>query len=345
MVRKPRLFRGTDKSVWKFYTEGVSSSLLSKFLTCREQARLHLVEGLRSRTEPLYLALGTSGHWMLHQFYEKKKPPTNKRILKLLGSYKEAWLAEVPRPTNAMLEQQDTVYGLLKILLPAYCQRWSGDWKLGKAYPFSTDTVCPSNWQALEGAFTTDWEYADGVKVPIRGQWDGVFLAGKRKRYWCFDSKFLSVISPDDIEETMAYNLQFMLYLWAMRKLTGQLPNGFLMNVCRRPTHRLGKYENKPDFFARVAKDIEARPDHFFQRYELRINTEDLKTFEENVLSPLMDDVRGWWDGTVPHYLNPTALVSKYGRCEMFLPITQGNFAHTYRVKSVFGYATSLFGG
>jgi len=342
-TKKTDLFRGTEKSVWRFWRDGVSSSLLAVFLACREQARLQLVEGLRSSSEKIYLGFGTCGHWLLHNMYDRQKPSGPIRISRWIREYSEAWTDEVPRATRTMRDQQDHIYGLHGVLMPRYAKRWAGDWR-GSKYPLPNVTVRPRRWLQLEHEFRTWWVFGDGRKVPIRGMWDGVFV----DRYglvWIFDTKCLSVIIPEDLEETMSLNLQFMLYLWAYRNLHGTTPRGFLLNICRRPGHRFKKNESKVDFYDRVRGEIKLRPDHFFQRYELTVKPSDIRRWESLVLAPLMDDIRGWWEGRRSHYLNPNALISKYGRCEMFHAIVSGNRSGTYVVDDVYGYRSSLFGG
>lgn len=326
------LWQGSHPSAWSFWKDGVSSSLLSLFLTCREQFRLSVVDGWKSRTEPLYFGFGTCGHWLLERAYQVRtgKCPDKTWLKHRLREYEKAWTASAKQPTAKQMEQQDMIYGLHECLMPSYFKRWSGDW--GGKYPRPTKVANPKKWLALEQRFTVPFEFPDGRVVPIRGTRDGMYECGSRGM-WVFDSKFRSVIIEDDILDTFPFDLQQMLYLWAAWRETGKVPSGAVLNVTRRPGHRLGKQELVSDFYDRVAAEVADRNrwDHYFMRFQLEITKGELQEWEDRTLRPLLLDLRGWWEGTVPHYLNPLNLVTKYGRCEMFLPITKDVYSQCYR--------------
>ena len=339
------LWQEDKPSVWKFWQDGVSSSLIALFLQCREQFRLSVIEGWKSRTEPIYFGFGTCGHWILKQAYQRAKRPGPKWLARQLNVYHKLWLRDVRAPTTRQLEQQDKIYALMERLLPQYFKRWAGDWLTDK-YPRSTKVANPKKWTALEQQFTILFDFNLGGQevVPIRGTRDGVFT-DKHRKLWVFDSKFRSVINEEDILDTLALDLQQMLYLWATWKELGICPEGCILNVVRRPGHRLGKKELLTDFYDRVGTDIADRNrwDHYFTRYQLEISEGELAAWEREQLRPVLWDIRLWWEGKTPHYMNPNALISKYGRCELFLPIIKGVFDQCFkRDRGIMDYQGSL---
>ena len=304
-----KLFQGEHPSRWSFWDDGVSSSLLAKWLTCREQFRLEFVEGYRQMKDPIYISFGTLGHWILERAYSKPKPPSGKWVSKMVGEYAKQWKKENKKPTQTQLENQTLARGLIKQILPIYFKRWAGDWP-GKTYPKNpTGFKRPKKWLDVEVRFSIPFTFADGKTLPIRGTRDGVYEDSKGK-LWVMDHKFLSVVLEGDIVETFPYNFQQMLYLWAFYREFEKMPRGSVLNVVRRPGHRQKKDESVADFCNRVGEDV-ANPskyDHNFIRFSMEIFKKELIAWEVDQLTPILHDMRDWWEGKSQHYLNPLAL-------------------------------------
>jgi len=344
-----KLFRGQQKSVWDFYRDGVSSSIISGFLACREQSRLQLVEGWRSRVTPFYFAYGTCVHWIFRQAYAQETLPSKALIKRWLNKYFALWEKDVPVSTTAQREQQETVCAYALAQLPYYFRRWAGDFT-GHNYPVPTSTVAPKGWVALEQRFETSVRLPDGVDVKVFGTQDGILWTDHRtssvpgkKAYWDFDTKCRSYINEDETVETLPMDLQQMLYLWATKK-RGFKPSGVVLNVLRRPGQRRRQEESLKDFAARIEADC-ADPEkwsHYFYRFQMHVTMKEIDDWERNLLIPILQDIKAWWDGTAPHYMNPNALVSKYGQCEMYNPIVRNNYATCYQRTNVTDYQEFL---
>lgn len=338
------LVRGAP-SAWNFWEEGVSSSLLGLWLSCREQFRLEVVEGWRPQSTPYYFAFGTCVHWCLEQVYgTMKAPPNAKQCKKLVAQFEKLWKSERPNPPRAQLELQEKVYGLAEAVLPAYFTRWAGDF-LGHTYPVKHNTTSPRRWVGLESRFRVPFTFPDGKQTWIVGTRDGVVL-GKKDEVRIFDTKCRSVIDEDETIDLLPFDLQQMLYLWVTWQEMNQCPSGTLMNILRRPGHRQGKSETSKEFFARVAKEV-ADPrkwDHFFLRVEMDVSKDEVQEFHDEVLLPLMLDLRAWVEGTAPHYKNPNALTSKYGKCAMYAGIVHNNFSGYSKRKpgTIMSYQTDI---
>ena len=336
------LFRGQARSLWNFWEHGVTSSFLSSFLSCREQTRLSYVEGLTSRHTPLAFEFGTCCHWVLEQAYSRLQvmpvypQPGAEMVKGWIKQYEKKWLKDTPDPIMRQLEQQELVYGLAEAVLPSYFNRWAGDFN-GGTYVYGNTSTAPKKWVNLEEVFNIPYTFSDGRVCPRRGRRDGVFR-DRRGKLWVFDTKCRSIINHEDALDTLPSDLQQMFYSDCTETQYGETPAGVIMNIIRRPGQRRGKDESLKAFCERVRKEVENPKnfDHYFVRYELVLDKNDLDEWRQKMLNPLMDDVRAWWEGRAPHYMNPNALISKYGRCPLFLPIVKNDTSMCFRRKKCF---------
>lgn len=322
-----------EPSRWDFWKEGVSSSTLGLFLTCREQFRLEMVEGWRSYHTPLAFAFGTCGHWIIEQAYAEVDPPNAAGVRKLVKQYEVLWRKEIPNPPKYVEEMMQKVFGLAEALMPTYFERWMGDFYGKDWYPVEHNTAAPEEWIGLEERFRIPFTFDDGRQTWINGTRDGLF-SDHRNDVFTIDHKFRSVINEDQITDTLPFDLQQMLYLWANSQVyPDRKIAGTVMNIVRRPGHRQLKGEPDRKFYQRVADDVAdpKRWDHFFMRFEMRITSQEITRWFHDQLTPIMNDLRAWWEGTGPHYLNSNNLVTKYGTCGMYEPIVHNNFTGCYQ--------------
>ena len=330
---KPTRF---PKALWNFWEDGCTQSLIRVWNSCMEQARLKYVEGWSRRGGSLALEFGSCVHWVLSQISgTAAKPPGKRKILNTLAKYEKLWKEQNGVRTQKTDEDFERVLGLAEALLPRYVERWTGDWT-GKYKP-RNPTVAPKKWLQLEGRFKVPFTLDDGAQTYLQGMFDGVF-EDKKGRLWLFETKTKSVIEREIIEDTLQFDIQVLLYLWALKEVYGRTPHGVLYNVIRRPGLRQGKAEKLGDFFERCRLDVEdvKRTDHYFIRWELEVEKSEIDAFENDYLRPILGQMRNWWDGTGPHYMNPDALQTKYGKADMYEPIVHGNFRSLKKRKVVF---------
>ena len=324
------------KPLWNFWDDGCTQSLIRVWAQCKEQARLKYVEGWSRRGGSLALEFGSCVHWVLSQICgTAKKAPGKRKILNTLAKYELLWKEQAGIRTQKTDTDFERVLGLAEALLPRYVERWAGDWT-GKYKP-KNPTVAPKKWLQLEGRFKVPFMLDDGEQTFLQGMFDGVF-EDKKGRLWLFETKTKSVIERELIEDTLQFDIQVLLYLWALREVYGRTPHGVLYNVIRRPGLRQGNNEKLADFFERCRMDVEdvKRTDHYFIRWELAVEKSEIDAFEHDYLRPMLEQMRDWWDGTGPHYMNPDALTCKYGKVDMYEPIVHGNFRSLRKRKVVF---------
>lgn len=322
--------------VWNLWKHGVTSSFLNTYVTCREQAKLAYVDGLTAMRNPLAIDFGTCVHWVLQQAYEKPTElPDLKQCRRWLDEFDKLYRKQTPMLSTKGEEQHETVLGLAETVLPNYFLRWQGDFTGN--YKFKSTTTRPVRWVSLEQIFRVPYQFEDGMQTWINGRRDGVFR-DKRGKLWVFDTKCKSVIVDDDIMDTLEVDLQQMLYLYVTMVQEEEAPAGVILNVVRRPTHRRLQDEAFKTFLGRVLKDVSnvKRYDHFFIRYEMATARSEILEWKKNLLDPLMKEVRMWWEGSLPHWMNPNSLITKYGRCSMFDVIMRKKFDGCFRRKVPF---------
>lgn len=290
------------------------------------------------------MEFGTCVHWLLEQVYRRfPKAPSAADIKDLVKEYELLWKKLNPNPWSTQLKQQEKVYGFAEAVLPAYFVKWGGDFAGGKSVGVR-HIIRPERWDELENQFAIPYKYPDGKTTVVRGKRDAGFLA--RKARWLLETKTKSRIDEEGIQDTLPTDLQVMLYLWAMAEESGwkSVPAGVLYNIIRTPGQRILKNEPLHVFLQRVAKEVNnpKKFDHYFIRFELNVTKAELQDWKTNVLDPMMLDVRAWVEGTAPHYPNPDALITKYGRSDMFELVTKGSSTTVFRRKHAFNELSDL---
>lgn len=318
MKLKDLLFQGKHLSRWCPWIHGVSATSLAKSIACQEQMRLHYVEGWREK-DPLARHLGknfgTCCHDILEKAYAQPKRISKRMICKWVTTY-ERKLLKHKYITECSRENIQLICGLSEATLPSYFQKWSK----------------PIKWQALETTFKVTFKFPDGRKMPIIGKRDRWYKTGKEA--WIHDTKCLSRINEKDIIDTLGNDLQQMLYLWSFWKEFDVCPAGCVLDIIRRSSAQRKKDEDLNDYLSRIQADIEkhSRWDHYFKRIPHTLSgVKRLKEWEQETLLPIMMQLRQWWEGSAPHFMNPDALVGKYGRCDLYDPIVFGDFSRFRR--------------
>lgn len=294
---------------WDFKRDGLTKSSLEVFLRCREQFRLQYVEGYQGRGFKMPFVFGNLLHWLIARHLD----PKIKRvpITEQTGLYYKMWLQDNKSPTPQQKEVMEEALTFMEALWPYYTSTWDQDqlWQ----------------WLLVEDPFKVTIPEADTI---VRGIFDGVVR--KDSGLWIFETKGMSQINEADIEGTLPFNLQNMLYVVAYWQASGELPDGILYNVIRRPGMQMKQTESYGDYRDRLQADIEKRPEHYFMRWEIQITKTQIERWYHEVLIPMLLDVKQWSEGGL-HYMNPDALVTKYGRCDLYEILTNNNYAFVER--------------
>lgn len=331
------LYPHPDDFLWKGPTEdGITFSMLSKFLVCKERFRLKYICGI---TEPLdfdyAIFYGSMWHEAEEAYYGGKswKTAIIKYSHKLLGEF----------PTSD--EEIDKMFNLCKRQFEVYIKHYK--------------TEDGNRKPVLE-----EYTFKIAYEVPLGGKNSRtIYLRGKMDRCYAKNRKFLYLqenktkgfVDQEAIASTIHSNLQTSLYNYCLRSVLKdqqsknqkpilppppafcKLPStakveGVLYNVIRRPLSerhalRQRKSESLTQFYDRVRDKIAEKPHEHFYRYPVPILTSQLKKFEQEILLPKLTEVVLWFDWIKQNWKNP------------FAP---GNFIHS---KTPWGVYNSMFGG
>jgi hypothetical protein len=332
----------THKSFWKGPLEdGITFSLLNRFLECRERFRLRVVEGLVD-DDGFQKAMEYGSMW-----HESEAALATKggSWLKAAQSYRDKLISKYPD------SQADIIhwYCVLKAEFPHYITRWQAQHKANQSL-------------LQEVAFRVPYTLPSGRVITLRGKWDQVFL--RKKNIWLQENKTKGEIDEEGIMATVDENLQVMFYLIALdtySKTPGilQLPGliataqdlfqgkklaGVLYNVIRRPLAdryaiRQKKSETKKQFYERLSAEIKSKPDHYFKRWEANIGPADIKKFKRECFDPILEGLMDWWE-----YINTEGNPHDPWHVDTFYR-EQGMYVPKLHYRTPFGIYHSLAGG
>lgn len=313
--------------------DGITNSLLCKFLQCRERFRLQVVEGLKE-DEGFNAAIEYGSMW--HEMEEataKRKDP-----IRAAGSYRDKLREQYPGAEGSI----NKWFKLAKRVYPVYRKHWAKhpDTKKRK-------TV------AAEVSFRVPYQLPSGRSVLLRGKWDWVFKQGSG--IWLMEHKTKGRIDEAGLQATVHENLQTMLYLIALKTEQERLKNGkgkkppvhscldrkqqtelallpikgIVYNVAKRPlsdqhaqkqrkgrevwnktkTRKIRKgAETEDQFLDRVAADIAKDPKPNFMRWKATIGKTDVVKFKRECFDPILEDLCEWWESLEENPFDPWTL-------------------------------------
>jgi hypothetical protein len=291
----------TFKSVWEGPESsgpqgGITQSLLSKFICCRERFRLRVIEGLDSQdTFRKQLEYGQMWHTC------EEAHAANKPFEPALQSY-------VRQLTSRYRTQQDEVikwYEICRRQFPEYVKYWA-------AHPDVKDRTP----LLQEVSFNVPYKLPSGRVAYLRGKWDSVDLIGKGKAAVVMlqENKTKGDIEEQQIKRQLSFDLQTMMYLVALAhsEEISAMPNtlgGVRYNVIRRPLSggkgsikQLSPSKSNPTgetlehYYERLMNDyIRAEPEYWFMRWTVNVTPQDIAKFKHEFLNPCLEALCDWW--------------------------------------------------
>lgn len=318
--RKSPVWRGPER-------DGITFSLLSRFLTCRERFRLLVVEGLRTAKEfSPRMEFGNMWHVCEERLAGAVKGRDYRRDGEELGHVFEglkAYCQDLCKTYPLQQEQIEHWFNVVKVQFPTYIEYW-------RNHPDVKDRV----GMFQEQEFTVPYCLPSNKVVVLRGKWDSVdFIregrAGKGGIY-LQENKTKGDINPVLMQRQLTFDCQTMLYLVSLYELTnnagwgdsererlhkilrkhGGNIRGVRYNVIRRPLsggkgsivrHKPSKSnpdgESKAAFYARLRDDyIVKEPEYFFMRWKVEITEAEIDRFKREFLNPILEQLCDWWE-------------------------------------------------
>lgn len=286
--------------LWKGPEEdGITQSLLGRFLYCRERFRLLVVEGLAPKPSFTH-RIEYGNMWHICEEHAAYAKP--------LDAYCAALCKRYP------LDQKDIRHWQRVCLLqfPLYQKYW-------KAHPDEKKTPV---WR--ERVFSVPYWLPSGRYVKLRGKWDGVDIvgAGSQVGVYIQENKTKGDIYEAGVGRQLTFDLQTMLYLIALLETAKRKPEtpghspfnglpirGVRYNVVRRPLsggkHTIRQHaptKSKPqgetadEYYNRLQGLIESDAAHFFMRWKVEITPTDVERFQQQFLNPVLEELCDWWD-------------------------------------------------
>lgn len=306
---------------YDLYRDGVTQSFINKFLTCKRQCKLEYIDGWTPKKEAKWFTYGKLVHHVLSKSYALARIPSTQEVLAFIAEY-EKTLPQCMDSTD--IQQREIIFGIAEKIIPIYFVRYADDFK--DKHIFNEQTFC---------VMYKPNKFSKEI-IPIKGRYDGGFL--NNNDLWMLDTKCLSLID-DDLDQTLTLDTQVMLYLWSVKQLHPEYNiKGFIYNIVKRPGHRLTQKDgNIKNFCERVATDIIKNLDEYFIRIKIPITNEEIDSWERYWLKSVLDDIELWYENYEKFsYLNPNALITKYGHCSMFDLIVKRDTTNYYKRQSPF---------
>lgn len=274
---------------------GISCSLLSRFLVCRERFRVHAILGLHPSPK-FDSKLEFGNMWHLCEELLASGRWDQKDIDARLSDYAHGLCQKFPR------DMADIVHwsGMVSELFPEYVEHWSKHEHVATRKPLFEEAV-----------FCTQYALPSGRIVWLRGKQDSVDLV--EGEVWLQENKSKSSINQQKLERQMKFDLQTMLYLIALKEEQARLDDS---TVKARLTYRDGKYrvrypivgvrynvvrrsshKSTDTMLKKVSDDRKAgRIREWFLRLEVKVSDADYTKFKTTCLNPILENLCHWYD-------------------------------------------------
>jgi len=282
--------------------DGITFSLLSRFLADRERFRIQVVEGLRP-IPAFDHKIDYGVFWHACEEALAKGDYWERALKKCAVDFCKKY------PT-----QQDQIthwYSICLVQFPIYVDYWSNHPDVVNRKPIYSERI-----------FKVPYELPSGRRVILRGKWDSVDLVEDQdsKGYWLQENKSKGDIKELLLMRQLRFDLQTMLYLIALVHDYGDdgLPNigpinGVRYNVVRRPlsggegTIRIRKHETNPQFYERLSQVIREDRPNFFMRWSVKVTIDEITKFRRQCLDPILESLWDWWEWVEAHHDDPFA--------------------------------------
>ena len=292
-------------SKWDPYGKGITYSFISKWLGCRERARIAYVEGWRPKGFNVSLEFGNMFHEMKDIKYSNySKIDSSAKAESFIQRYIDNKIKRVDASASE-INDLNYLQALVKITFKEYCKYW-GDvsWDYEGKY-----TDKDTQWTDMEKVFHEPYSLPSGKIITLTGKRDGDFvhpdLMGGNM---IVETKTKARFDEGELTAMLHRDLQTQMYLLSSFLQKKEMPRGVLYNVIRVTSLKPRKAESASDFAQRVGTDIRSRPDFYFKRWETRITEDDLYEFRRDTLDPILESIVDWWESIKKNPFDPWKL-------------------------------------
>lgn len=316
--------------------DGVTQSLLSPYLVCKERFRIKTIEGLAPHEEFNHvIEYGNMWHECEESLamYTSPAPSDQKCADMSWRSRLRDYCEKLCIKYQLQQTQIEKWYQVCKTQFPIYVEYWKKHPDVKKRTPL-----------LAEETFKVPYTLPSGRVVLLRGKWDSVDLVGKghNARIWLMENKTKGDVKEEQMQRQLTYDLQTMLYLIALREqlynfdtvdnslLGGDygMPIGVRYNVIRRPLSGgkgsikqkkpCKKYPNGQtllEYYDELGGIIQEEPETYFMRWNVEITEKDVEKFKRETLNPVLEnlcDDYEWWVACMKQELSPYSYMTRH---------------------------------
>lgn len=281
---------------------GVTQSLLSRYLNCKERFRILAIEGLKP-SERFNAALDFGSMWHACEealaagwSHADQCPP-------VLADCERAYGVRFPLQRQEIAEWADKC----RVLFPRYMDHWIN-------HPDVVDRVP----LLQEAKFDVPYALPSGRVVRLRGKFDSVDLIGGDVMLQ--ENKTKGTIDGAKINRQLTFDLQTSMYLIALNQTLASNKSltvgkgsarwvkqaaGVRFNVVRRAAHKTAKsMMEKFELDQRCG-----RVGEWFARWRVEVSAADVARFKRECLDPVLEnlcDDYEWWSWCKKEGVHPS---------------------------------------
>jgi len=316
-----------SEPVWKGpEVDGVTSSLLNRFLCDPERFRIMTIEGLKPPDRfNKFLEFGNMWHAMeesiaAHTSFSQGGIAAAQTALL---NYSRQLLLKYPYER----EDVEKWYNVCRVTFPAYVKFWMSHPDIVVRKPLLS-----------ERSFEVPYSLPNGRVVKLRGKWDSVDLVEHgtedlKSGIWLQENKTKSEVDEVSLRRQLKFDLQTMIYLTALTQWLHEICQddpglaeefghpivGVRYNVIRRPLSggkgmirphaakmdkrkgHVGEVrepaETMEHFYERLRTEyIEAEPETYFYRWNAEVSEREITRFRKRFLDPTLVRLCSWYD-------------------------------------------------
>lgn len=294
---------------------GITQSMISRFLSCRERFRLKFLLGLELPDKWNH-KIGYGNMWHVCE-----EMHASDSIDTPFATWEEALNDHTWKQIQHYPLQREEItkwFNTCLVQFPEYVHYWRDHPDVRNRTPL-----------LQEGIFDVPYALPSGRTVRLRGKWDSVDLikdevTGPGGSIYLQENKTKGDVDRERIERQLKFDLQTMVYLIALKLYQDRALNAFAnlvkcplkgvrYNVIRRPfaggrgnisphkekatKTKFTPKETEHEFFERLRSDyIAAEPDYWFFRVRSEVSAGDIQVFRESCLDPLLENICTWYE-------------------------------------------------
>jgi len=274
--------------------DGVSQSLLQKFVGCTERFHIRVVRGIKEVDRKEAMEYGSIFHKVdeiacgmgkmysraklvkemtayLRKTYPSKESAMLGRIAIIEYEHYKDWDAQNPQYRH--LEQE-----------PVFCEKFE---------------LPPTSFQVSD---IINIRIPPGIVFPLRGRIDGII---ENSGMWIKETKTKSQINVSHLQDTIHTNIQVMFYALCSQLKYGRPCKGVVYNVIRKPGLRQKIKETDDGYIQRISDAIKEDPKHYFHRLTVEFAPGQVDRWVRQELVPLLYRVYIWWKSIESNPLEP----------------------------------------